>query len=183
MVDANELLRRCQQGDESALAALINEFSSKIFRLAYRILSDAGMAEEATADVFAKVWRTARQWRGDSQAATWLYRVGYNTVIDRSRRRRPIAEPPDANVPDPRPGPLQQALQAEEHCQNTRRVRDALEQLSEADRGLVHLYYFEQMPLSELVGIVEAKRDVLKMRLARARQKLRELLEQTEELE
>jgi RNA polymerase sigma-70 factor (ECF subfamily) len=174
--DPNDLLRRCQRGDESALAGLVRHFGGRVFRLACRVLGDPGRAEEATADVFAKVWSAARQWRGDADAGTWTYRVAYRTVLDHQRRRRPVSPPPPADLPDPRPGPAEQSARADEQATASRRVHEALARLPETDRTLVHLYYFEQMPLAEVAAVVGATRDVLKMRLARARQKLRDLL-------
>jgi RNA polymerase sigma-70 factor, ECF subfamily len=174
--DANELLRRCQRGDESALAGLIEQFGGRVFRLALRMLGDRGRAEEATADVFVKLWTTARQWRGDADAGTWTYRVAYHTILDhRRRKQRPLTQPP-VGLPDPKPGPLERSIRSEAEEQASRRVHEAMSELSEPDRALVHLYYFEQLKLVEIGVIVGATRDVLKMRLARARQKLRELI-------
>jgi RNA polymerase sigma-70 factor, ECF subfamily len=174
--DANELLRRCQRGDESALARLVEQFGGRVFRLAWRMLGDHGRAEEASADVFVKLWTTARQWRGDADAATWTYRVAYHTILDHRRRKQRPTVPPAAALVDPRPGPLERSVRTEEEEQASRRVHEAMSQLSEPDRALVHLYYFEQLKLAEIGEIIGATRDVLKMRLSRARQKLRELI-------
>jgi RNA polymerase sigma-70 factor, ECF subfamily len=174
--DANELLRRCQRGDESALARLVEQFGGRIFRFAWRILGDRGRAEEASADVFVKLWTTARKWRGDADAGTWTYRIAYHTILDHRRRKQRPTVPAAAGLVDPRPGPLEQSVRTEEEEQVSRRIHEAMSQLSEPDRGLVHLYYFEQLKLVEIGEIVGATRDVLKMRLARARQKLRELI-------
>ena len=178
MDDANELLRRCQRGDEPALAALIEQFGGRVFRLACRVLGDRGKAEEACADAFAKVWSTARQWRGDADAGTWIYRIAYHAILDQQRRKRRSWVAPPAELPDPRPGPLEESTRVE----SSQRLRKALDQLTEADRALVHLYYFDQLRLAEIAAIVGATREVLKMRLARARQKLRELIGDGEEL-
>jgi RNA polymerase sigma-70 factor, ECF subfamily len=180
--DANELLRRCQRGDESALAALVEQFGGRVFRLACRVLGDRGRAEEATADVFVKLWSTARQWRGDADAGTWTYRIAYRTILDHRRRKQGIWVSPSPEVPDARPGPPEESVRAEAQKQALKQVHDALAQLSESDRALVHLYYFEQLRLAEIAEIVGATREVLKMRLARARQKLRELIGDREEL-
>lgn len=176
MDDANELLRRCQRGDESALARLVEQFGGRVFRLAWRMLGDRERAEEASADVFVKLWTTARRWRGDADAGTWTYRVAYHTILDyRRRKQRPWVTPP-TELPDPRPGPLERSVQMEEEEQASQRVQEAMSQLSEPDRALVHLYYFEQLKLVEIGEIVGTTRDALKMRLTRARQSLRELI-------
>src|SRR5262249_59968002 len=163
------------RGDESALAGLVEQFSGRVFRLALRMLGDRGRAEEATADVFVKFWTTARRWRGDAGVGTWTYRIAYHTILDHRRRKRRPWIALSADLPDPMPGPLDRSVRSEEEEQASRRVHEAMSQLSEPDRALVHLYYFEQLKLAEIGEIVGVTRDMLKMRLARARQKLRDL--------
>ena len=67
-------------------------------------------------------------------------------------------------------------MEAESQDLAARRVQEAFGRLSETDRALAHLYYFEQRGLAEIAVILGTTRDALKMRLARARQRLRDLL-------
>lgn len=185
MDEGDELLRRCQKGDETALTELVRAFQDRVFRLAYRVSGDAAAAEEAAADVFVKVWQRAGQWRGEASAGTWIYRIAVRTVLDHERNRqrwwRRWAAAPPGVAADPRPGPAQLAVEREEQRNGTLRLHEVLAQLPEADRVLVHLYYFEDRKLAEIEPILGAPRDVLKMRLARARQKLRKLLGTSDE--
>jgi RNA polymerase sigma-70 factor (ECF subfamily) len=177
--DSDELLRRCQRGDETALAQLVRRYEDRIFRLAYRVTGDAALAEEATADALAKVWTKSGQWRGDAQAGTWIYRLAVRTVLDGQRRRRRwwrFGTSPPEDTLDPRPGPPEQAAEQERREQLSRLLGDALRQLAEGDRVLVHLYYFEQRGLPEIEALMGVARETLKMRLARARQRLRGFL-------
>src|SRR5262245_13474326 len=178
--DDDNLLRRCQQGDDSALAELVRRFQDRVFRLAYRVTGDAAAAEEAAADVFVKVWRRAGQWRGESSAGTWIYRIAVRTVLDHERGRhrwwRRWATALPGFVADPRPDPARLAADREHQRNGVLWLQEALGELPEADRVLVHLHYFEDRKLADLEPILGASRDALKMRLARARQKLRDLL-------
>jgi RNA polymerase sigma-70 factor (ECF subfamily) len=173
--ESDELLRRCQQGDETALAELVRGYQERIFRLACRVSGDAALAEEATAQALLKIWTRAGQWRGQARASTWIYRLAVRTVLDvqRSQRRwwrrwvpwsRVVAEPA---APTPT-GPQDE---------RAARVQEAVGQLGEADRALVHLFYFENRGLAEIESILGVPRTNLKMRLARARQRLRGFLE------
>src|SRR5262245_30123784 len=99
--EADQLLRRCQQRDKSALDELVRLYQDRVFQLACRALGDAALAQEATADALLKVWTRAGQWRGDAAANTWIYQVAVRTVLDarRSRRRwwqRWAGPPPEA---------------------------------------------------------------------------------------
>lgn len=177
MDGSDELLRRCQARDESALRELVRGYQAQIFRLAWRVLGDAALADEATAQALEKVWSKARQWQGRCAAGTWIYRVAYRTILDaqRSRRRwwgRWRAWP--FGLVDRQPGPAE----TQQRHEVAARVHRALEELTPADRALVHLYYFENQGLPEIEPILSASRDALKMRLARARQRLRDLLQE-----
>lgn len=183
MADADELLRRCQRGDEAALADLVRLFEGRIFRLACRVIGDPVRAEDATADALARVWAKCARWHGDSAAGTWVYRVALRVILDTRRSRRrwwPWAAVTE-ELPDPHPGPAEVATDADERAKTASRVRAALGRLTEADRALVHLYYFEQRGLAEIAEIMDATRDALKMRLSRARDRLRELLRDCDE--
>jgi RNA polymerase sigma-70 factor (ECF subfamily) len=175
----DELLRRCQAGDEAALGELVRGYQERIFRLACRILGDASLADDATARALEKVWSKAGQWRGRSSAGTWIYRVAYRTILDARRARQRWWDrwrPWPLRWLDPRPEPSARLNQADE----ADRVHLALAELSPADRALVHLYYFEGQGLGDIEAVLGVRRDALKMRLARARHKLRQLLEDSD---
>jgi RNA polymerase sigma-70 factor (ECF subfamily) len=183
--DGDELLRRCQQGDETALDALVRRYQDVIYRLAWRVLGDADLAQEATAAALVKIWERAGQWRGEASAGTWIYRLAVRTVLDTRRGRqrwwRRWSSPlPDA-VADARPEPAEALAEGEQQDRRERRLREALAQLSPEDRALIHLYYFEEYGLAQIEAILNVPRATLKTRLARARQRLRDRLEKPDE--
>jgi RNA polymerase sigma-70 factor (ECF subfamily) len=181
----DDLLRKCQAGDEDALAQLVRRYEARVFRLACRVTGDTAQAEEAVVEAFARVWAKAGQWRGESRAGTWIYQVALRTTLDqrRSRQRwwRRWGTPVPAEAPDPRPGPAESVAATDDQERLARRLAEAVRQLSDADRALVHLYYFEQLELAEIADILGTSRDALKMRLSRARQRLRGLLKDYDE--
>jgi RNA polymerase sigma-70 factor (ECF subfamily) len=184
--EADQLLRRCQQGDEAALAELVRLYQDRLYQLAYRALGDAALAQEAAADALLKVWSKAGQWRGDAAANTWIYRVAVRTVLDARRRRRRWSDrwssgPLPEAVADARPEPAEQLARGEHERDQERRLHEALRQLSEEDRVLLHLYYFEDRALAEIEAILDVGRATLKTRLARARQRLRAQLDDDDE--
>jgi RNA polymerase sigma-70 factor (ECF subfamily) len=91
------LVRRAQDGDEKALAALCERHAERVERLAAHVLSDPEDARDAAQEALAKLCLRLGQFRGDSQFATWLHRLVVNTcrdVADRQRVRRcePLVE-------------------------------------------------------------------------------------------
>jgi RNA polymerase sigma factor (sigma-70 family) len=175
------LLAGCQRGDERALARLIETYQERIYRLALRVCGDAALAEEAAVDSFYKIWSKSRQWRGQTGADTWMYRVTVRTVLDLRRGRRRWWQRLRASSlwddEDPTPGPVDEALEREERQASCERLAQAMETLKPADRMLVHLYYDEEQTLAEIGEILDVPPENLKMRLARARKRLREALE------
>jgi len=181
-VDDGTLLRNIQRGDEQALARLISRYQKRLYHLTFRVCGDATLAEEATVESFYKIWRKARQWRDETGPDAWICRIAVRTVLDlnRGRRRwrnrsRIAGEQQDRH---PTPDSVQNVIEAERQ-QNLADVMDrAIRQLKDEDRALVHMYYFEDMKLREIAPVLEVSQDALKMRLARARQKLKEILEE-----
>ncbi|MCE5199859.1 sigma-70 family RNA polymerase sigma factor, partial [bacterium] len=86
-----ELLDACKRQDQEALRVLFRRHERPVYNLLLRMLSKHEDAEDALAEVFVKVWRSAAGFKGDSKFTTWLYRIASNTARDhlRSRQVRP----------------------------------------------------------------------------------------------
>ena len=85
------LVKRAKDGDRKALAALCERHAPRVERLAAHLLSDPEDARDASQEALAKLCLRLRQFRGESQFATWLHRLVVNTcrdVADRQRVRR-----------------------------------------------------------------------------------------------
>jgi RNA polymerase sigma-70 factor (ECF subfamily) len=145
------------------------------------MLGDTSLAEDAAAATFVKLWTRCGSWRGESAVSTWLYRLAVRTALDvqRSQRRwwRRFVSAPAERLPDPRADVAGQAADLDEQAALARKLGRALGELTEPDRALVHLYYFEQRGLAEIAEILDCSADALKMRLARARKRLRRILD------
>src|SRR6476646_4592098 len=84
----DELLERLKSGDELAMAELAEQYSSKIYQLAFRYLRNKEDAEEITQDVLFKVYRKVGAFRGDAQLSSWIYRITFNAAMSRLRTAR-----------------------------------------------------------------------------------------------
>ena len=144
---------------------------------------DPALAQEVTADSFYKIWRNSSQWRGESNADAWIFRIAVRAVLDlqrsrrRWRRRAQLAEPIENEVL----GPHDLAVAREQQQRVSDALQRAIGMLKEEDRLLVHFYYFEEQGLREIAPILDVSRDALKMRLARIRSKLKQSLENFDE--
>ena len=179
-----DLLRRCQRGDSTALSELIRRAQDRLFRVAFRVLRDPGRAEDAVADAFTAIWSRCGSWRGES-AETWIQRVAYRTILDHARSRRrwwrlftPSTQEPAATAKEPG----HDLADRDQQAHQARRLEQAIDTLAPEDRILVHLHYFEEQSLAEIATVLQVSRDALKMRLSRARVQLREALGDSDEL-
>lgn len=184
-MDDEELLRRCQRGDDSALTILVQRYQDRIFRLAFRVLRDAARAEDAAADALSTVWARCRSWRGEAAAGTWIHQVAWRIILDHARSRRrwwrfwELTEIETETETESASSQLDPSIVIAEQAENAdrkQRVSNVLDLLSAEDRALIHMHYFEEQSLAVISVILGASRDALKMRLSRLRQKLRGLL-------
>src|SRR5215210_6231111 len=83
------VIEACQQGDRAAFQLLFETYKDKVFSIAvYSSDGDRAAADDVTQQIFLKLFTAIRQFRGDSEFTTWLYRLVVNACLDEKRRRR-----------------------------------------------------------------------------------------------
>jgi RNA polymerase sigma-70 factor, ECF subfamily len=82
-----DLVRKAQQGDADAFAALFYTHKARVYSLCLRMTNNTAEAEDLTQDAFLQVFRKLATFRGDSALSTWLYRVAVNTVLMHFRKK------------------------------------------------------------------------------------------------
>ncbi len=176
------LLELCKRQDQEALRVLFRRHEKPVYNLLYRMLSNHDDAEEALAEVFVKVWRAAKTFKGDAKFTTWLYRIASNTARDflRSRMTRREVSLEDVVVDEARvPAPSGAKGMDPEECavaeEDRSRILTAMNELSDEDRLLVSLYHFQELDYDEIAQITNVPPSNLKVKLFRARQRLRKL--------
>lgn len=155
----------------------------EVYTLCLRILNDPSDAAEATQDAYLKAWRGLRGFRGDAQFTTWLYRVASNAAISkhRSRRRRRVYE---VGAEDE----LLSAMPAAGSVEGTAEVRRDVQELEGAIRALPD-HYRSAVVLRDVYGLsideiakeLKITETAAKVRVHRARKKLKETLHPTGE--
>src|SRR5207249_6176764 len=86
VIDEAALVRRCQQGDESAFRELMRRHRGRAVYLAAQILRDRTEAEDVVQEAFLKVFRSIGRFRGEASFYSWLHRIVINLCLDRTRR-------------------------------------------------------------------------------------------------
>jgi RNA polymerase sigma-70 factor (ECF subfamily) len=178
-----DIVRACQAGVPGAMDALIRATYADVYALSYRLVRDRDEAADVTQEVFVRVLRSVKGFRGDAAFGTWLHRVTVNTSLTamRKRSKRPLLGSGDGlgtpgseygDVPDSAPGPEDRAERAELLA----RAEAAVAALPESARAIVVLRDVEGLSTAEVAAATGLTETAVKVRLFRARERLRAAL-------
>lgn len=166
--------RRFRDGDPDAVRAIYRSYGRVVYAVAYRILGDAGLAEEATQQAFVKAWRAADSFELGREFGPWLVAIARRTAIDLHRRESVRAADPIESV-----APGDPALTAEPEAMaiyDVWAVRQAVEGLPEDEREIVRLQHFEGLTQTEIARRLNVPVGTVKSRSFRAHKRLASVL-------
>jgi RNA polymerase sigma-70 factor (ECF subfamily) len=180
-----DLLARLRAGDEAAFAQLVREQTPALLRVTGRLLRSDPEAREAVQDAFVSAFRALPRFRGESRLGTWLYRIAINAALARLRARSQADEVSldewlprfveDGHAAEPSiPWP---ADAGPERREVRERVRAAIDRLPDSYRTVVLLRDIEELTTDEAAQALGISPGAVKVRLHRARQALRTLLD------
>ena len=163
-------------GKTERFALLVNKYKDKVFSLVMGILKNKEEAEDVAQDIFVKVFKALPKFKRKAKFSTWVYRIAYNECISRLRRQkiRTVSVDQVSSAYLDEDGNETGDWQETEIKHKTLHL--ALDQLSETDRGLVHLFYFDNLPVHEIARITGLSTANVKTKLFRIRKKLQEKL-------
>ena len=84
--EETEMISRCQQGDQEALKEIFDKYHKKVYRIAYGVVRHREEALDIVQEVFIKLFRSIKNFKGKSHFYTYLYRMVMNTAIDHARK-------------------------------------------------------------------------------------------------
>ncbi|MGN6870997.1 MAG: RNA polymerase sigma factor [Solirubrobacteraceae bacterium] len=150
-----DIRARFRQGDPDAVREIYRSHGRLVYAVAYRVLGDRGLAEEATQQTFVKAWRAAQSFDERRELGPWLASIARRVAIDVYRREAVrTADPIDSVAPgDPA---LVSAPQSAEAVYDVWEVREAVAQLPADEQEVVrlqHLDGFTHTPIAERLGV------------------------------
>ncbi|MFW6050800.1 MAG: RNA polymerase sigma factor [Myxococcota bacterium] len=170
---------RALEGDARAFRCIVDRHHRGMFRLALRMLGDRAEAEDVVQEAFARAYKRLEHFDDGYRLSTWLYRIALNICRDhlksprRNERPRGLSAVPGAEDVD-------DALRADQRLDRARmaqRLRESLDELSASYREAIVLKDLEELSYQEMKEITGAPVTALKIRVVRARAKLRAILE------
>ena len=177
--DDQKCIEAILNGDANAYSLLVDRYKDLVFTLALRMMKHREEAEEVAQDSFIKAYRSLEKFKGDSKFSTWMYRVTYNTCLDRLKKNKrkqntvAIDEFTEHKVKT-----IDNALDKIEKEERQTAIRQCLDQLSSEDNYLLTLYYFDELSLDEIAKIIGLKPNNVKVKLHRSRKRLATVLRQ-----
>ncbi len=163
---------------EIDLAALVETYSSLLFRVAHSVLRSRAEAEDVVQDVFVRVLEHRPLLTAVRDMRVWLVRVAWNLAIDRRRRIRP--EQFDEGFAESLVARNLPADEALNEAQRLRSVLRELERLPKAERNVLLLSVVEELGTAEMAEVLGRSESAVRALLFRARTRLRERLEEGE---
>jgi RNA polymerase sigma-70 factor (ECF subfamily) len=183
------LIAALQSGDAGAFETLLRDYGPRLLRLARRMLMNEEDARDALQDAFISVYRSIGSFEATSSLSTWLHRIVVNTSLMklRSKRRKPEEDIEqylprfleDGHQVEPSTPWTESADRVLEREELRTAVREAIAQLPDTYRIVLHLRDIEEMSTAETADLLGTTKNIVKIRLHRARQALKTLLDPT----
>lgn len=174
-----EIISRVLRGDQQSYALLVNRYQDYVFTLVFRIVKSREDAEEVSQDVFVKAYRALADFKGASKFSTWLYTIASTSSLSFLRKKKleihsldnervfEVAENKDS-------GTSANQVEAKSRMEM---VTKAITMLSADDAEIITLFYKAEQNLEEIAGILGVEINTAKVRLHRARGRLKEKME------
>lgn len=175
----NEILSRVLQGDQQAYAEIVKRYQAFVFTIALRYTPIREDAEEIAQDCFVKAYRSLSDFRGESKFSTWLYTIVTTTCLTFLRKKRLETSSLDNEKVFEAADSLDSGFRANQIEQKSRvtMVNKAIALLSTDDAQVLTLFYKGEQSLEEIARVLGSEANTVKVRLHRARQRLKEKME------
>ena len=174
---------RARAGDTDAFRVLVERHSRALFCLAFRMTGNEQDAEDVVQEALLRVHRKIEKFDERASFRTWLYRIAVNCSLDvvRARKRRSeTSGPADPEMDDPMqslaaPDPTPDRMAMSEEAR--RRIANAMEELSAAERTAFVLRHYDGMCIDDISRVLECRPGAARHCVFRAVQKLRRALQ------
>lgn len=170
MPDTEVIDHYLQHQAQKCFQLLYERYARKIYSKCLTMLQDSALAEDATQEIFTKVFLNISRFGGRSKFSTWVYSVTYNYCIDYIRKGKKhkelFTEEPE-RLPDRPDELLDQALFEMEVVQ----LKSVLAELNGSDRAILLMKYQDELSIKDIAEILEKSESAVKMQIKRAKER------------
>lgn len=155
--------------EREAFSAAVTKYSHAMFRAARAVLDGDADAEDAVGEAVLKAWQSWNSLRKKDAVRAWLVKIAVNCAYEQRRKYGRVTPMEDM-----------EELAGAEEPERVSELWDAVLQLPEDHRVVVTLFYYEDLPLTEIARILDVAQGTVKSRLSRARDRLKAILREEE---
>ena len=180
-ISNSELVKKSQLGEKAAFEQLVIRHQELVFSLAYKLTGNREMANDVAQESFIRAWKAIEKFRGDSTFSTWIYRITVNTAWTLRKKAKKhntlnIDDTYEPIVIDEKKDPELVAINSDLSSV----LVNALDKLPIEQRIIVELKNIEGRSHKEIADYLDISVTAAKVRLHRAHQKLRLILEEVD---
>ena len=180
-ISNSELVRLSQLGDQTAFEQLVVRHQDLVFSLAFKLTGNKEMANDVAQEAFIRAWKAIDKFRGDSTFGTWIYRITVNSAwtLRKKAKKHNTLNIDDTYEPviiDEKRDPELVAINSD--LSST--LINALDKIPLDQRIIVELKNIEGRSHKEIADFLGISVTAAKVRLHRAHQRLRDILEEVE---
>jgi len=167
------------EGNTNAFSVLVNQYKDLVFTLSYKMLKNKEAAEEVSQDTFLKIFNSINKFKGDSKFSTWIYKITYNTCLDRlkkSEKDNNVVYIEDFN--EHKVKAIENILENIDEKERNQKIQECLQLLPSEEAFLLTLYYFDYQSIDEISKVINCNANNVKIKLYRSRKKLASILKE-----
>lgn len=180
--EEEKIVRQLQSGDFSNYDKIVNSYKNRIFGMAYKFTNDYDETQDLAQEVFLKVYRQVKNFRGDSKLSTWIYRISVNTCLDWKKKKNRLKsinfssmvneenKDQTIDIKDESMLPDEVILKGEDQKQ----VHKLIYELSDKYKTVLIMYHFNEMSYSDIASALNIPQRTVETRLYRARRMLKD---------
>ncbi len=174
-----EIISRVLKGEQQIFAQLVERYQNYVFTLVLRLIESREDAEEVSQDIFVKAYRSLSDFRGESKFSTWLYTIVRTSCITFLRKKKLQTTSIDNEKTFVQVENQESSFKANLVEQKSRQamVNEAIQMLSPDDAQIITLFYKAEQSLEEMGTILGMEPNTVKVKLHRARHRLKEKME------
>lgn len=174
-----EIISQVLKGDHNAYAVLVERYKNYVFTLTLRFTKNREDAEEVSQDIFIKAYRALADFKGASKFSTWLYTIVNTTCITFLRKKKLEIHSLDNEKVFELADSQDSGLRANQIEQKSKvnMVNKAIALLNPDDAEIITLFYKSEQNLDEISAVLGIETNTAKVRLHRARARLKEKME------
>lgn len=180
-----QLVEKFKAGDKDSFRILVERYKSRVYNIIYGIMGNRDEAEDLSQEVFLNVYRFLHRFKEKSKFYTWLYRIAVNICLSARKKKNKsgsilsLSEISETDNTSRKMELTDESFSSQKKLEDmelARKIKSAINSLSEVLKTTFVLREFEDLSYQELAKVFQCSRGTIKSRLYRAREELRQKL-------